>query len=404
MYKDGMYDEYIRIALENAEKIREIFNKYREHPLKDDWLPYNPICSECGRVNTTYAYDFKGDTVYYKCDCGHDGEMDITSGEGKLTWRVEWAARWKIFNITCEPFGKDHAASGGSYDVSSLISYEIFNYPAPYPVAYEWITLDGEAMSKSKGVFFTPKQWLEIAPAESLNYFLFRSKPLKPKDFSPKMAFLDFIEQFDKVEKVYYGVEDAPSEKEEKKFKTIYEISKLSDDESSRDELPFRPPYRFLTVAIQIAGVQNTEKIFEILKKNSQLTDTIANKNYSDLSEKELNYFNERIAEVQNWLDKYGPKFVKFQVMKKLPNLPITDEQKEFLKELAILLEENEFNDAVILHDAMYDILNSHEMKPQKGFQAIYKVVLGQKQGPKAASFLLSLDKDFLIKRLKLED
>ena len=38
-----------------------------------------------------------------------------------------------------EPFGKDHAASGGSYDVSSVISEKIFDYPAPFPVPYEWI-------------------------------------------------------------------------------------------------------------------------------------------------------------------------------------------------------------------------------------------------------------------------
>ena len=61
-------------------------------------------------------------------------------------------------------------------------------------------------------------------------------------------------------------------------------------------------------------------------------------------------------------------------------------------------MENNEFNDATQLHDAMYEIL-----EPQKGFQAIYKMVLGQKQGPRAASFLLSLDKDFVIKRLRKE-
>ena len=114
MYKEGVYNDYIRIALQKAAEIRMIFNKFREHPLKDNWLPYNPICSECGRVNTTYAHGFDGDIVNYSCKCGHKGQMDIKSGEGKLTWRVEWAARWKIFGITCEPFGKDHAASGGS--------------------------------------------------------------------------------------------------------------------------------------------------------------------------------------------------------------------------------------------------------------------------------------------------
>lgn len=399
MYKNGQYDEYIRIALNDAEKIREIFNKYREHPLSENWLPYNPICEKCGRVNTTNSYSFEGDFVSYNCECGYDGVMDIKTGNGKLTWRVEWAARWKIFGITCEPFGKDHAASGGSYDVSKIISEEIFDYKAPYPVPYEWITLNGEAMSKSKGVFFTPKQWLEIGPAESLNYFIFRSKPMKHKDFSPNMGFLDFIDQFDKVEKVYFDEEEAPSEKEGKKFKKIYEIAKIKDDQF----IPFRPPYRFLTVAYQIAG-DNPQKIYEILKKNSQLTKTFENKSFDELKPQELQEFEDRIDQVANWLDKYGPKFVKFQVMKKIPRLEIADTQKSFLTDLAILLDEKDFKKAEDLHDEMYEILNKYELKPQKAFQAIYKVILGQKQGPKAASFLLSLDKDFLIKRLRLEE
>ena len=355
--------------------------------------------SSCGRVNTTYAYDFDGDIIKYRCDCGHEGEMDIKSGNGKLTWRVEWAARWKIFNVTCEPFGKDHAASGGSYDVSSIISKEIFDYEAPYPVPYEWITLDGEAMSKSHGVFFSPEQWLAIGPAESLNYYLFRSKPMKAKDFSPKMSFLDFMDQFDKVEKVFYDEEEAPSEKEGKKFKKIYEIAQINEG----SPLPFRPPYRFLVNAYQIAG-NNLEKIFTILKNNSQLTKSFKNKEFSDLNETELKQFQERVDNVVNWLDTYAPKFVKFQVQEKsVPKLPLTDEQTEFLGKLADLMESKEFNKAEDLHDAMYEILEGQGLKPQKGFQAIYKMILGQKQGPRAASFLLSLDKDFVVKRLRQE-
>ncbi|MDR2830941.1 MAG: lysine--tRNA ligase [Methanobrevibacter sp.] len=397
-YKKGLYDNYIRTALDDSEKIREIFNQYRKQPLNDDWLPYNPICEKCGRVNTTYSHDYNGDLVSYICDCGYEGEIDIKSGSGKLTWRVEWAARWKIFNVTCEPFGKDHATNGGSYDVSKIISSEIFNYPAPYPVPYEWITLDGDVMSKSKGIFFTPKQWLSIGPPESLNYFIFRSKPMKHKDFSPKMHFLDFIEQFDKVEKVYYDEEQAPSEKEERKFKKIYEIAKISDE----DRLPFRPPYRFLTVAYQIIG-GNLEGIFEILKKNSQLSESFKYKGFKDLNEEEINEFEKRLENVANWLDKYAPKFVKFNISRKIPKLEFKDDEKIFLKSLAILVENNDFNDATELHDKMYKIIHEHELKPQKAFQTIYKVTLGQKKGPKAASFLLSLEKNFLIKRLRLE-
>lgn len=399
MYKEGVYNEYIRTALEKAPEIREIFNQYRREPLADDWLPYNPICEECCRVNTTFAYDFDGDIVKYRCDCGHEGEMDIKTGNGKLTWRVEWAARWKIFGTTCEPFGKDHAASGGSYDVSSIISKEIFGYEAPYPVPYEWITLDGDAMSKSKGVFFTPAQWLEIGPAESLNYYLFRSKPMKSKDFSPKMSFLDFMDQFDKVEKVFFNEEEAPSEKEDKKFRKIYEMAQINEGEP----LPFRPPYRFLVNAYQIAG-NDLEKIFTILKNNSQLTKSFEDKEFSDLTETELKQYQERVDNVINWLDTYAPKFVKFQVQEKsVPKLPLTDEQTTFLKDLASLIEEKTFKTAEELHDAMYEILEAQGLKPQKGFQAIYKMILGQKQGPRAASFLLSLDKDFVVKRLRQE-
>jgi lysyl-tRNA synthetase class 1 len=290
MYKNGLYTEYIRIALNNASKIRMIFDKFREHPLKEDWLPYNPICEECGRVNTTYAYHFEDDLVYYRCECGFDGVMDIKSGEGKLTWRVEWAARWKIFDVTCEPFGKDHAASGGSYDVSKIISREIYDYKAPYPVPYEWITLKGEAMSKSQGIIFTPGQWLEIAFPETLNYFIFRSKPMKHKDFDPSMPFLDFIEQYDRVERIYYGMEEAASEKEAEKLKKIYEISQIKISES----MPFQPSYRFLTVAYQIAG-DDEGRVFNILKTNSQLPVEMETKNLNDLDQNDIDRFRMRL-------------------------------------------------------------------------------------------------------------
>ena len=87
-----------------------------------------------------------------------------------------------------------------------------------------------------------------------------------------------------------------------------------------------------------------------------------------------------------------------------MPNLPLTPEQDQFLAELADVIENNEFEDATALHNAMYGVLEAQGLKPPKGFQAIYKMILGQKQGPRAASFLLSLDKDFVVKRLRQEE
>ncbi|MCE5214029.1 MAG: lysine--tRNA ligase [Methanobacterium sp.] len=399
MYHEGTYNDYIRKSLEKAHQIRKIFNQFREHPLKEDWLPYNPICENCGRVNTTYAYEYNGDMVKYRCECGNDGVMDIKSGEGKLTWRVEWAARWKIFGITCEPFGKDHAASGGSYDVSKIISKEIFDYPAPYPIPYEWITLKGDAMSKSKGVFFTPGQWLEIGAPETLNYFIFRSKPMKHKDFNPSMPFLDFIDQYDRVERIYYDEEES-SEKETLKLKKIYQISQTVDIESIPESTPFQPSYRFMTVACQIGN--DDQEIFNILKKNSQLPPEMEGKTWSQIDLEDADRFKMRIKQVKNWLNIYAPDFVKFEVQNEIPTLNLNDNQKEFLVKVAHLLENRDFTPEE-LHDEMYQILKELGLKPQKAFQAIYRVIIGKKQGPRAASFVLSLDKDFVIRRFNLE-
>lgn len=400
MYKSGEYIEATRIALENASRIREIFNEYREHPLKDDWLPYNPICQECGRINTTEAYDYDGNMIKYRCQCGHEGEVDYTKAEGKLTWRVEWAARWKILDIVCEPFGKDHAASGGSYDVSKIISEEIYDYPAPFPVPYEWITLEGDAMSKSKGVFFSPEAWLKIGKPETLNYFIFRNKPLKPKDFDPKMGFLDLMDQYDRMEKIAYDEEEASNPKEKEKLTKIYEVSQIRP---IPDEMPFQVSYRFLTVAYQIAN-GDAEKIYEILAKNNQLQSRLEGVSFDELNTVDRQDYLQRLEYVSNWLDTYAPKFVKFQVMKKLPRVEITDEQKQFLSSLADVVENETFNSDVEFHDRMYEVLEAQELKPQKAFQAIYKTILGKKQGPKAASFVLSLDPEFVVKRFRLEE
>ena len=75
-------------------------------------LPFFAVCEKCGRIYTTRAYSFdpKTDKVRYKCEgleirgkliqgCGHEGEADINKGEGKLTWKGEFAARWKALDI-----------------------------------------------------------------------------------------------------------------------------------------------------------------------------------------------------------------------------------------------------------------------------------------------------------------
>ena len=58
----------------------------------------------------------------------------------------------KIFGVTCEPFGKDHAAAGGSYKTGVRFCKELFDIDPPYPIPYEFIQFKGKGqMHKSTG-------------------------------------------------------------------------------------------------------------------------------------------------------------------------------------------------------------------------------------------------------------
>lgn len=156
-----------------------------------------------------------------------------------------------------------------------------------------------------------------------------------------------------------------------------------------------------MTVACQIAG-DDPERLYDILRRNSQLPEEFMDLELDQLTDKQLEQLNERIENVKNWLRLYAPDFVKFQVQEELPQVELSEPQVKFLQEVADLIESREMT-AEELHDEMYSILRRHGLKPQKAFQAIYRILIGKKMGPRAASFLLSLERDFVIRRLRME-
>ena len=137
------------------------------------------------------------------------------------------------------------------------------------------------------------------------------------------------------------------------------------------------------------------------MKRNSQLPPEMEGKKWPEIDADDVDKFNLRMKQVKNWLELYAPHFVKFEVQKQIPTVNLSETQKEFLLKVADVLEKTDYYPEE-LHDKMYPILNDLGLKPQKAFQAIYKVIIGKKQGPRAASFVLSLDKDFVIERFRM--
>src|SRR3990167_2435087 len=85
MYHEGKFNEVIRIALDNSEKIQDIYEKVSGSKKREKgWLPLQVICENCGKVGTIRVHDWDGKTVAYTCEtemvkwakgCGHEGRI-----------------------------------------------------------------------------------------------------------------------------------------------------------------------------------------------------------------------------------------------------------------------------------------------------------------------------------------
>lgn len=405
-YKSGKLYPYIKEAINKRDTLREILNKYREIPLPEDWIPWNAICENCGKIATTVAIDVEGDYVSYICEdttvgegkysvegCGHKGVSDIRKGEGKLPWKPEWAARWALFNVTCEPFGKEHATlPGGSFWVNGEISEKIFNWPEPYPVIYEFVLgKGGEKMSSSRGNTISTWEWSDYAPPEVLKLFFYK-KLQKQREFDLQEIPI-LVDEYDRLEKLYFGLEREDNEKKLEHLKRLYEMCQIDKPPT---KFPVKIPFRFASVISQLVPAEDKfDRVLEILRKTGHAT--------GELSDEDKQRIIERVTQAGNWVKKYGTERDRIEitdtVADEIKNL-LTPELKEIITEIAEYLENNDINSDE-LNTRIFQSAKSHGIKPQKVFTAFYRIFLGKKFGPKLAPFLLTLNRDFVITRLR---
>ncbi len=380
MYADGEYEEAIRIVINNRDEIAEIISSRTGRELKDDWFPYNPKCSECGKLGNSTVTGFKDPYVLYICKCGHKGKADIGKNDGKLTWRCDWAARWWILDIDCEPFGKDHAASGGSWDTGKDIVKQIFERDPPHPVVYEWIQLKGEGpMSSSSGVSISTEELLNMIEPEVVRFLIMRPKLNTHIDFDPRLGLLDLVDEYDKYEEEYFTGKD-------KDMKKIYELSQV---DILPENKPQRIPYRHLVNLVQIYN--NHDKIWEIAQETGQVTEP---------TEKDFKLMKKRAERVDYWLDNFAPDMVKFSLKQEMPDVELSSEEICFLERYYDSIEEVDWTSEE-LHRLVHENADETGLKKGKAFRVFYRILLDQRRGPRLGRFLSQLEKDFVQNRLK---
>ena len=385
LYEQGKFAEVIDIAIRNKDRVATILNEVSGREVTNDFFPYTPRCESCGRITNAKVDGYEYPYVSYHCTCGHSGKADIRKADGKMPWRIEWAAKWKVFNVTCEPFGKDHAAAGGSYDTGVRLAKEIFGIAPPHPVSYEFVQLKGMGqMHKSTGSPVTGVDALSITPPQVMNYIVLRVNPERHIDYDSGMGILDMVDEYDRVEKMFYT-----GEAEERDLDLLrgYE---LSQPEGPRSKLPLQIPYRHLVSLVQITD--DFEGVMAILRRMDMLDD--------DVAPEDLAILKQRVDCVVYWLENFAPNKVKFSVCQTLPDCKISEQEKAFLSQLYDKICGVKWEGEQI-HNAMYECSKASGIGPRGGFQILYRIFCDQKQGPRLGFFLSTLDRDFVLGRIR---
>ncbi|MDR1690888.1 MAG: lysine--tRNA ligase [Candidatus Methanoplasma sp.] len=383
LYEKGAFAEAIDLSFKKRKEVTQILHEVSGKEAKDDYAPYNPLCEKCGRFTNPIFETYSFPTVEYQCTCGHHGKADVRKGDGKLTWRLEWPAKWMIFGTSAEPFGKDHAAAGGSYDTGKRIVEEIYGHKAPYPIPYEFVQLKGKGqMHKSTGSSVTGLDAINMTPPEVLNYLFLRVNPGKAIDYDPGKGVLDMADEYDRMEGLFFSGEY--TEVEENSVRA-YEIAQHNHVPK---ELPLQVPYKHIVNVVQMAD--SFEDVVEVLGRTIDLTKA---------NDEDMKRIKTRADCARFWLNGFAPDEVKFSVYPVIPQgIELTMNEKAFFMELVNRMNDANW-DAETISQIISDTGKESPIGLKAGFKVIYKVLIGKAAGPRLGPFLAGMDKHFVINR-----
>ncbi|MEK6809004.1 MAG: lysine--tRNA ligase, partial [Nanoarchaeota archaeon] len=209
-YRSGEYNKEIKTALEHTEDIKTCLNEYREEEVDENWLPISIFCEKCHKDTITELKWLGGYNISYKCECGHEESFDFSEKSiVKLKWRIDWPMRWNYEKVDFEPGGKDHSTVGGSYDTGKKIVKAVWNWDAPTYVMYDFIQVKGGTgkMSSSSGNVITLSDVLQIYEPEVARWIFAGTRPNKEFAISFDVDVIKIYEDFDKCERIYFGLE-----------------------------------------------------------------------------------------------------------------------------------------------------------------------------------------------------
>lgn len=381
-YRSGFFVPTIETTLSRIDEIRRILIEVSGRDLPDNWSPVQVIEDGYLKNRKFISVNTDSQELVYEDKNGKPQTVSYATGDVKLSWRIDWPARWLLLGVHVEPFGRDHATKGGSYDTGEVVAREVFGIDAPYPVPYHFINRTGDTkkMSKSGGDTITATQLLEVMPAEIVWYFMLRYAPDKQLFFDAGPTLIRLIDEYSEL----IAKEDKTAEEQQ-----LIELCSAGISDKTVSNIPFS----HLVESYQ-ASLRDADKTLDV----------IARTEHAETVDRDAEIIKNELRFIDNWLAKYAPDEVKFALQDQIDETQFSDEQKQFMSELADkIVSAPEDADGEWFHKAIYEFKDSLGIQPKELFGTLYKVLIAKSSGPRAGWFLSILPRDWLIKRLRLE-
>jgi len=387
-YESGAFADKTHAAIEQRDEIRRVIEEVSGREVPEDWFPYNPLGSD-GSIDGVSVTGYEHPHVHWVDSHGVEGTSDIRTAQGKLPWRIDWAAKWGIHGITCEPAGKDHGAAGGSYDTGIPIC-EMLGSEPPHKMVYEWIQLKGMGpMSSSTGLTVGPMDALALVPPEIMRYVIARSKVGRHIDFDTGPALFTTADEYERlVANPPDGSDDELSRRQQVARDTQIGALRLSQTERGVNPADSIAGVSFRHLAMLAQIKSGDEDVWESLRKSVHLEgepgESLAG----------------RLRRMRNWVD--GPHFpdaarvdVQTSVSEE-QRANLTEEHRQFLSALGDSLGDCEWTEKVI-GDCIKSVAAEAGIAGREAYVALYWIILGKNHGPKASSLMAEMESEHVL-------
>ncbi|MDR2767018.1 MAG: lysine--tRNA ligase [Treponema sp.] len=398
-YRASKYAADIKRALEHRAELKTILDKFRdgEHKIQGEWWPISVFCDACKRDDTEIENWDGGWQVSYQCSCGYKARVDLREAKGiKLVWRVDWPMRWRHEQVDFEPAGKDHHSQGGSFDTARYVSKEVYDWEAPVTFRYDFIGIKGSAgkMSSSSGKVVNLEELLRVYTPEIVRYLFAGTRPNTEFTISFDLDVIKIYEDYDRTERIAWGVEKARDDAAYQKERRIYELSQVETDADGKTKLPaslpYQVPFRHLCNLIQIADGDTGKAVAKLQAEDPAL------------GADKVPALLRRCRCAQFWAEECAPEEFRFRLRNAEDSdgaAALDDGERAAMAGLRdkVVARIESFADDKSCAEAIYQSAEEAGLEGKALFRAAYQALIGKDQGPRLAGFLRSIGKDRLM-------